>query len=74
MARDRAKGVGHNSVQIPHNGELTEAVWRKAEVNMLRRERNRLIRLGRITPIHRMPPQMLVKDENGRWCPEIKTS
>ncbi len=68
----KTNNVGHNSVQIPHDGKIDEATWRKAESNMLRRERIHLVRKGVITPIGRMPPQMLVKDDAGRWCPEIK--
>ena len=65
-----AKTVGHNSVQIPHNGKLTEEVWRKAERNQLRRERFRLVRKGVIVPAFRMKPQMMVK-EGGRWVPQL---
>ena len=46
---------------------LNDSLWRKAESNMARRERNRLIRLGRIVPAFRMKPTPLFKDESGNW-------
>lgn len=36
------------------------------------KERVRLIKQGVIRPLYRLQPQMLIKDSNGRWCPEIK--
>lgn len=73
--------VGHNSVQIPHDGRFVsftstpEGVWRRAEYSQARRERLRLIRNGTITPAHSMPPQLLVRNPSakGGWSPEIKT-
>lgn len=59
-----ALSVGHGATSV------TEAVWRKAETAMARRERLRLIRLGRIVPAHRMQPQMLVR-EGGKWVPQL---
>ena len=50
---------------------IPENVWKAAESVMARRERLRYIREGRIVPAHKMQPQMMVKDENGRWCPEL---
>lgn len=49
-----------------------ELIWRKAESNMARRERMRLIRSGRIVPAYRMQPQLMVRDANGRWVPELR--
>lgn len=51
---------------------MNEQIWKMAEQNMARRERYRLIRLGRIVPEHRMQPQLMVRDTNGRWTPQIK--
>lgn len=49
-----------------------ETIWRVAELNQLRRERLNRIRSGVITPAYGLKPQLLVKDDTGRWCPEIK--
>ena len=46
--------------------------WRRFERELARRERFRLIRLGRIIPAFKTPPQMMVKDESGNWKAEIK--
>ena len=46
--------------------------WDRFERDVLRRERPRLIRKGTIVPAFRMKPQMLVKDAEGNWKPEIK--
>lgn len=67
--------VGHNSVQIAHNGnfiDLDEA-FRRMERVLLNRERARLIRKGFIRPAMCMQPQMMVKNPDGSWSPEIKT-
>lgn len=50
---------------------LNEHIWRKAEKSQARRERTRLIRLGHIVPEYRMKPQLMHKDESGRWCPTL---
>lgn len=67
--------AGHNSVQVPHNGVLAdrEICFRRMERELARRERGRLIRKGIIIPAFRMPPQMMVKNPDGSWSPEIKT-
>ena len=36
------------------------------------RERHRLIRKGTIRPDYAMQPQLMVKDGDGNWMPEIK--
>lgn len=71
--------IGHNSVQIPHNGFLINVQerkrdWAHFDMVMARRNRARLIRNGTITPPSRMKPQMLVRnpDVAGGWSPEIK--
>lgn len=86
--------IGHNSVQIPHDGKYTpyrhmskarqkevdDGLWamydaRKGRCRPLaiaHDERGRLIRKGVITTERFMKPQMLIKDENGRWAPELK--
>ena len=46
-----------------------ENAWRRAERDILRRERSRLIQNGTITPVHRALPQPMVKDKDGRWWP-----
>lgn len=46
--------------------------WRRFHRELARRERFRLIRRGVIIPEYRMPPQMMVKDAEGNWKPEIK--
>lgn len=50
---------------------INESVWKRFESDQARRERTRLIRNGAIVPAVRMKPQLLVKDANGRWCPEL---
>lgn len=52
--------------------KIPETTWRKATTNMARRERFRLVSLGRIVPVFRSTPQLLVKDADGRWCPELR--
>lgn len=49
-----------------------ELVWRLAERDMIRRERQRRIKRGIITPYFKMKPQMMVIDQHGKWVPEIK--
>lgn len=34
--------------------------------------RKQLIRNGIIRPYYRLQPQMMVKDSDGRWCPELE--
>ena len=49
-----------------------EMVWRLAERDMVRRERRSRIDRGVITPYHSMLPQMMVKNKEGNWVPEVK--
>lgn len=49
---------------------LSEHVWRQAEHSLARRERLRLIRLGRIRPDTGQPTP-LVKGSDGRWTTVI---
>ena len=53
------------------NEGLTEQIWKDFERRQLFKERVRRIRVGRIVPPHRCRPQMMYKDSNGRWCPEL---
>lgn len=63
--------IGHNSVQIHHDGKFqTPEQFHRSS---MRAERNRLIRKGHIIPPYAMPPQLMVKLPDGRWVPEIKT-
>jgi hypothetical protein len=71
MPRPPQRGIGHNSVQIVANGFCPEDDWRRFERDEARRERFRLVKLGRIIPPFRTPPQMLVKVD-GAWRAEIK--
>lgn len=48
------------------------AIWTAAEQNMVRRERQSRIRRGLIVPAYKLRPQMMVKDETGRWCPQLE--
>lgn len=50
-----------------------ETAFRAMEKNLLRRERNRLIRQGRLLPEHSMKPQLLVRNPNveGGWSPFV---
>lgn len=80
-------GVGHNSVQTPHNGRYvpfrhlsvfqqeaaTEEMWRHRERQMIRQERNRRIRTGVIVPFHAMKPTPVVKRPDGSWAIGIET-
>lgn len=71
-ARNLKPGIGHNSVQIIRHGSVKdEATWRAAERSMLRRERFRLVRSGTIRPASMMQPQLMVKNQDGSWSPEI---
>jgi len=47
--------------------KIYESVWRKAERNMMTREKIRLIRSGAITHSSRSLPNILMKNENGDW-------
>lgn len=49
---------------------LNEGVWRRAQSDQARRERLRLLKKGTIRPIHRIQPQMLLK-EGDRWVPAL---
>lgn len=49
---------------------LNEAVWRRAERAQVIRERFRLMSKGVINV--RTKPQMLIKNSEGAWVPEIK--
>lgn len=51
---------------------IPEDIWKRAERDMARRRRLKLIRAKRIIPASRMPPQMMVKNDDGSWSPEIK--
>jgi hypothetical protein len=51
---------------------ISESIWRKADLNQSRRERTRLIRLGRIT--FKALPNVL-EFTDGRWkFPSLKAS
>ena len=52
--------------------EALENVWRRRERQLARKERPRLIRLGRIVPERFSQPQMMVKNSDGTWSPELK--
>lgn len=54
--------------------KIPEEVWRNAERMLARKERQRLIRLGRIVPASRMRPLMLEQDDDGRWTFETGVS
>lgn len=49
---------------------IPEYIWRKAELNQLRRERIKRINNGTITPVFAMKPQLMVM-VNGKWSPAI---
>lgn len=51
------------------NTDEQEAVWRRAEYNMLRRERMDRIRRGVIIPFTRGVPNVMARDKDGRWWP-----
>ena len=42
------------------------------QAEQIRLERHRLIKKGFIRPPYAMQPQLMAKDENGNWVPEIK--
>ncbi len=51
---------------------MNEHIWRQAERHQARRERNRLIRNGTITPAWGMKPQLMVKSPvDGSWLPYV---
>lgn len=54
------------------DGTISEGLWRRAERDMMHRERVRLIRRRIIRPLCDMQPQMMVKNAEGQWIPEIK--
>lgn len=72
--RQTRPGIGHNSIQYKPSGRATlnEELWRQAERHMVRRERMRLMKRGIIRPSYMMPPQLMVKNADGSWSPEIK--
>jgi hypothetical protein len=49
-----------------------ELCWRLAERDMIRRERFRRILRGIIKPYYKMKPQMMIKNKQGGWVPEVK--
>lgn len=49
---------------------IPKEVWERAERDMLRREVNRLFRLGRIRPVWKTPPQMMDKVD-GHWVARL---
>lgn len=51
--------------------KITEYDWKRFHAAQARRERLRLIRLGRIIPADRMRPQLMVKNGAGEWSPYI---
>lgn len=53
------------------NNADREYCFRRMERELCRRERNRLIRLKRIIPAHRMPATLLVKNDAGRWVQQL---
>ena len=56
---------------IAHHKEQS---FRRFERALVRNERFQLIKKGVIIPEFRMPPQLMVRNENvkGGWSPEIK--
>jgi len=52
---------------------MNENIWRRAEKDIARRERRRLIRNRTITPAPFMRPQLMVKNGDGSWSPHINT-
>jgi hypothetical protein len=81
--RQTRPGIGHNSIQYKPSSvksatsaggraTLNEELWRQAERHMVRRERMRLMKRGIIRPAYMMPPQLMVKNADGSWSPEIK--
>lgn len=80
-------GVGHNSVQTPHNGHYTpfrrlssaqqlsatEEMFRHRERMLIRQERNRRIRSGVIVPHYAMKPTPIVRRDDGSWAIGIET-
>lgn len=59
-----------NHAQFRRGISLSEA-FERMERTLARRERARMIRLGRIVPAYGMKPQMMVKIGD-TWIPEIK--
>lgn len=54
------------------DGTISEGLWRRAERDMMHRERVRLIRRRIISPVCDLQPQMMVKNAEGQWMPEIR--
>lgn len=52
---------------------MNEALWKRAERDSARRERLRLIRLGRIRHHSLMAPQLMIRNPSakGGWTPQI---
>lgn len=70
--RKSKPGIGHNSVQIIRPGSVSnDDLWRRAERHAARRERTRLMKSGVIRPAYMMQPQLMVKNQDGSWSPEI---
>lgn len=53
---------------------MNEFIWKRAERDSARRERLRLIRLGRIRHVSMIRPQLMVRNDavKGGWSPELK--
>ena len=49
---------------------MNEYIWKRAERDQARRERIRLIRLGRIRHVSLIAPQLMIRTDNG-WSPQI---
>lgn len=49
-----------------------DLVWRLAHRDQVRRERFSRIKRGIITPYFNMKPQMMIKNKQGDWVPEVK--
>lgn len=49
--------------------KIPETVWKRAEQDMVRRERYDRIRRGLIVPATRGTPTVMARDSDGRWWP-----
>jgi hypothetical protein len=72
MSQTNDSWFQHRGFAVPPSSRTPEAVWRMAERFKIKAERLRLLRIGAIIAPDYCQPQMLVKDENGRWCPELR--
>lgn len=61
----------HRGFAVPPKAGVPDSVWRRAEKFLCNRERLRLIKKGVLTPAYKIKPQMMVKDKDGRWCPQM---